>query len=99
MQQRWDELKAREKPARGPVDGIPLHLPALARADKLLSRLARAGLPVPTDAVAGDAGTVGAELFEAVRRARALGVDPEDALRRHVNGVETTVRSADMHRG
>ncbi len=48
VQARWDELKATEKPDRGPVDGIPNHLPALARADKLLSRLERAGLPVPS---------------------------------------------------
>ncbi len=47
VQARWDELKATEKPDRGPVDGIPSHLPALARADKLLARLERAGLPVP----------------------------------------------------
>ena len=47
VQARWDELKAAEKPSRGPVDGIPRHLPALARADKLLARLERAGLPVP----------------------------------------------------
>jgi len=47
VQARWDELKATEKPDRGPVDGIPNHLPALARADKLLARLERAGLAVP----------------------------------------------------
>ena len=44
VQARWDELKAAEKPSRGPVDGIPLHLPALARADALLARLDRAGI-------------------------------------------------------
>lgn len=101
VQQRWDELKELEKPSRGPVDGIPQHLPALARADKLLSRLARADLPVPAPSPAadGEAGAVGAELFEAVRRARAVGVDPEDALRRHVRDVEAAVRSADLHRG
>ena len=46
VQARWDELKAAEKPSRGPVDGIPLHLPALARADALLARLDRAGIPL-----------------------------------------------------
>jgi len=47
VQARWDEIKAVEKPSRGPVDGIPRHLPALARADTLIARLERAGLPVP----------------------------------------------------
>lgn len=100
VQARWDELKAAEKPSRGPVDGIPRHLPALARADKLLSRLERAGLEVPADLPApvaaatvegsGPAGQaeVGRDLFEAVRRARAAGVDAEAALRAHVAGVE-----------
>ena len=92
VQARWDELKAAEKPSRGPVDGIPRHLPALARADKLLARLERAGLPVrcppAADGLGGQrgAGTEAStgELFALVRRARAAGVDPEAALRAHV---------------
>jgi XTP/dITP diphosphohydrolase len=98
VQARWDELKAAEKPARGPVDGIPRHLPALARADKLLSRLERAGLPVPGEAPGPeDIGAQGEEqgeeqvgeaLFRLVRRARAAGVDPEAALRSYVGRVE-----------
>ncbi|WP_336921908.1 MazG family protein [Aquipuribacter sp. SD81] len=94
VQARWDELKAAEKPSRGPLDGVPVHLPALARADKVLSRLERAGLAVPdlpaeqpVDAV-DPATTVGAALFEVVRSARAAGVDPEAALRAHVGRVE-----------
>lgn len=98
VQARWDELKAAEKPARGPVDGIPLHLPALARADKLLARLERAGLPVPgAGAVDGADGSEGAgtaegrfgeELLALVVRARAAGVDAEAALRARVRAVE-----------
>jgi XTP/dITP diphosphohydrolase len=108
VQARWDELKAAETPSRGPVDGIPRHLPALARADKLLSRLERAGLdpvlPEPTgaDAETVDGGSdgggdarVGALLFEVVRSARAAGVDPEAALRAHVARVERSVVGSD----
>ncbi|WP_340294251.1 MazG family protein, partial [Aquipuribacter hungaricus] len=83
VQARWDELKAQEKPARGPVDGIPRHLPALARADKLLQRLERAGLPVPAapDGATTEQDRVGEELLAAVVRARAAGVDPGGGLR------------------
>jgi XTP/dITP diphosphohydrolase len=90
VQARWDELKAAEKPSRGPVDGIPVHLPALARADKLLARLERAGLdaPEPSQDPGEPAAGVGAVLFEVVRSARAAGVDPEAALRAHVVRVE-----------
>lgn len=97
VQARWDELKAAEKPSRGPVDGIPRHLPALARADKLLSRLERAGLPVagpqPDPGTDLDADTVGQALFDAVRRARAAGIDAEAALRAHVGRVELAAAS------
>ena len=89
VQARWDDLKAAEKPSRGPVDGIPLHLPALARADKLLSRLERAGLEVPGLPVPQTAHErLGAELLELVARGRADGVDPEGALRDCVRRVE-----------
>ena len=83
----WEAVKATEKGRRSPTDGIPATLPALLLADKVLDRRARAGLPVPEadpfPAAAGDdpAAVVGDRLLAAVARARALGVDPEQALR------------------
>jgi MazG family protein len=41
--QTWHELKRREAPERGILEGIPAALPALARAQKLLGRAGRAG--------------------------------------------------------
>ncbi len=111
VQARWDELKAAEKPHRGPLDGIPNHLPALARADKLLARLDRAGLMVeapPADVTqveqvaqarpATSAEAFGAELFSLVARARAAGVDPEAALRSHVSRVAEQATTSDARR-
>lgn len=44
----WDSIKRAEKPARADAfEGIPLALPALARAQKLLDRAQRAGLELP----------------------------------------------------
>lgn len=44
----WEESKARERgAAAGPLDGVPLGLPALLRAEKLQRRAARAGFPAP----------------------------------------------------
>src|SRR6185437_3163890 len=40
--QNWEELKAAEKQRTGLYEGIPATLPALARAAKMLARLARA---------------------------------------------------------
>ncbi|MEQ4520768.1 MazG nucleotide pyrophosphohydrolase domain-containing protein [Pseudarthrobacter sp. B907] len=46
---KWDAVKRAEKPGRDHAfDGVPAALPALARAQKLLDRAERAGLPVTT---------------------------------------------------
>jgi len=75
----WDRLKATEKGRTSLFDGVPAALPALARADALLGRLARSGLDVPP-VVAGD-DSVGARLLALVGEARAVGLDPEAELR------------------
>lgn len=46
--QKWDSVKRAEKPAgTGVFEGIPIALPALARAQKSLDRAERAGLNTP----------------------------------------------------
>jgi XTP/dITP diphosphohydrolase len=81
----WEELKAAEKQREGLYEGIPATLPALARAAKMLGRLARAdgGAPDPARLVAA-AGEdpLARELLDLVARARASGADPEASLRR-----------------
>lgn len=93
----WDELKKQEKPERtGALDGIPPHLPALARAEKALAKAEKAGVNLET-ATGGETGTapggwaseaeLGEHLFAVVAAARAAGLNPERALRTHVQGV------------
>jgi XTP/dITP diphosphohydrolase len=82
VERSWEELKAAEKPDRGAFDGIPATLPALARAQKMLGRLERAGAGVDAAlerAAAGD--DVVHALLRAVREARGRGDDAEAALR------------------
>jgi XTP/dITP diphosphohydrolase len=82
VERSWEELKAAEKPDRGAFDGIPATLPALARAQKMLGRLERAGADVDAAlerAAAGD--DVVRALLRAVREARGRGDDAEAALR------------------
>lgn len=71
----WEALKAAEKGRTSVTEGIPLSQPALSLAAKLQRRAGRIGAPVPA------ADGAGGELWEAVRRCRAAGVDPEEALR------------------
>jgi XTP/dITP diphosphohydrolase len=57
----WDAVKQAEKPGRGHAfDGVPAALPALARAQKLLDRAERAGLPAGPEAAPHAAATAAA---------------------------------------
>jgi XTP/dITP diphosphohydrolase len=92
--QKWDAVKRSEKPAgSGVFEGIPLALPALARAQKTLDRAERAGLtvaaePLELPSLMPRTGSdeysekeLGELLFGLVAGARAHGLDAERALR------------------
>jgi XTP/dITP diphosphohydrolase len=70
----WETLKAAEKQRASPLEGIPLALPALILADKVLGRLGDR-----TVEVLGD--DLGDRLLSLVAEARARDIDPEQALR------------------
>lgn len=72
----WRRIKDGEKRRDGLLDGVPLALPALARAQKAVARARHDGLGAPT------AGTgVGDRLLALVAEADGEGVDAEAALR------------------
>ncbi len=79
----WESVKAAEKHRTDVLDGIPLELPALSRAAKVLDRLERAGTALPP----GDPTDLGDRLLALVVEARETGVDPEQALRAAVRRV------------
>jgi XTP/dITP diphosphohydrolase len=90
----WEQIKAEEKAGRtGVLDGIPVGLPALARADKAASRLDRAGLSALAEQAAGGT-AVGARLMALVLEARGRGEDPEAALREVVRALEQAAAGA-----
>jgi XTP/dITP diphosphohydrolase len=90
----WERIKGESKKRGSVLDGIPGELPALQRAQKVLSRAERAGLEVRADAGVG----VGPELLAAVARAQGDGVDAEGALRDAVRSFERAVREAESAR-
>ncbi|WP_051973122.1 MazG family protein [Cryobacterium sp. MLB-32] len=95
----WDGFKAQEKPERTSVlDGIPLGMPALALADKVLGRAEKIGLiepeaafPLPIDSE----DQLGPLLLAIVSTARAKGLDAERALRSALRGLQGEIRQAE----
>ncbi len=92
----WERQKADERAARGEpgaMDGVPLALPALLRARKLISRAARAGLAEsgsPAEQVTER--SIGEMLFSVVELAQRAGIDPEQALREANAAFERRMR-------
>ena len=76
---------------------MPSSLPALARAEKYVSRLHRTGRDDLVDAAVA-AGDVGAQLLDLVRRARAEGVDAEAALRETLRQLEQRSAATERRR-
>ena len=95
VEANWEPIKAAEKQHRThPLEGVPSSLPALARAEKYVSRLHRTGRDDLVDAAVA-AGDVGAQLLDLVRRARVEGVDAEAALRETLRQLEQRSAATD----
>jgi XTP/dITP diphosphohydrolase len=107
----WELIKKAEKARESALDGIPLGMPALARAQRVVGRARRAGLAVD-DAVVGhaddvaatpgaerDAAALGRALLALVLEAEAVGVEAEAALRIAVRGLETALRRSEAAPG
>lgn len=93
----WTAAKGAEKRQRASVlDGIPQGMPALALADKVISRAGRVGVAVERvpERFAGEP-ALGAALLSIVASARAQGLDAERALRIAVRGLQDDIRSAE----
>jgi NTP pyrophosphatase (non-canonical NTP hydrolase) len=95
VEANWETIKAVEKQRTSVLEGIPQSLPALALADKVLARAARLPEPGPQEPAADPDARIGADLLDLVRRARAEGVDPEQALRDAVRTLADHVRAAE----
>ena len=91
----WEQRKAAEKGRTSALQGIPEQLSALARANKIIgkARSRRLGLLLPDEPTTAE--EVGAQILTLAARAQAAGIDPEQALRDAVRGLEARVRDAE----
>jgi XTP/dITP diphosphohydrolase len=86
----WETLKSAEKGRASAVDGVPMGLPALSLAAKLIHRARSHGVDVP---VTDDDG-IGSALMQLVTESQAAGLDAEQELRAAARRYAARVRSA-----
>lgn len=93
----WEIWKRQEKPARTSVlDGVPAAMPALLRAEKLLSKAQDLGVEVAQDDTAPtDEIELGHRLLALVAAGRAQGLEAERALRSALRELERGIRDAE----
>ncbi len=93
----WEKIKAQEKnneQSTSVLDGIPPTLPILAKAQKVLKRIQRAGsslLPSETHQPLTEE-ELGKQLLELAFKAETNGIDAESALRRSLSQMEDKFR-------
>lgn len=108
---KWEQIKAQEKAAKGQTTeavfkDLPPQLPALMYAEAIWKQIQKKNFP--TGSVDGakvaalgaelDEESLGRQLFELAAAARAKGLDPEGALRRHTSKVKADVEAQVSHR-
>jgi uncharacterized protein YabN with tetrapyrrole methylase and pyrophosphatase domain len=95
----WEKIKAAEKHGTrhmrpSALDGIPKHLPALMRAEKLISKARKAKLLAtePERPPRLTKSALARQLFDLARRSQARGWSAEDLLRRETQKQEQSLR-------
>ncbi len=93
----WEAQKRREKADRTSVlDGVPMAMPSLLLAEKLVGRAERAGLKVrPSQPVPDDEDALGDALLDTVIAASAKGLDAERALRSALRRFTAAIREVE----
>jgi NTP pyrophosphatase (non-canonical NTP hydrolase) len=97
----WEKIKQAEKHGTrharpSALDGIPKHLPALLRAEKLLKKAQRASLtPRPAPARKTSRNAIARRLFQLAGEAQSRGWSAEELLSRETRKVEGALRRAE----
>lgn len=96
----WEQRKRRLKGRTSTLDGIPHRLSAVHRASKVIGRarshevdLAGQGYDLPTEPI--EAEELGRAVLGLVSRARASGIDPEQATRDALRQLEAAIVRAE----
>jgi len=100
---QWDKIKKEEKQGTqrertSAFDGVPKHLPALMRAEKLVKKARKAKVLEPDKRAQLSKKTLGEELFRLAEYAQSKGWSAEDLLRGELNKREKQWRKAERQK-
>lgn len=98
----WEKIKKAEKHGThrarpSALDGIPRHLPALLRAEKLVKKARKAKL-IPVERKQRSRAVLAKALFEICAEAQARGWSAEEALRAEIRRRERALRRKERKR-
>lgn len=99
---QWEQIKKAEKQGTkhhraSAFDGIPKHLPALLRAEKLVKKARKAKLLTGKTGARATRKKIADNLFELAAAAQAQGWSAEELLRAEVRRRETALRKKEKH--
>ncbi len=99
----WEQIKHAEKKGThlerpSALDGIPKHLPALARAEKLVKKARKHGLMEKKSAGRVTKKLISEELFELASKAQSKGWSAEDLLRAEIQRREKKLKKEEARR-
>lgn len=102
---QWEKIKKAEKSGTrneraSALDGVPQHLPALLKGEKLVKKARKAGLlKERQDQSTRSAATLGKELYELVEYAQGKGWSAEELLRQELKKRERSWRAVEKKQG
>jgi len=102
---QWEQIKRAEKAGTirhrpSALDGIPTHLPALMRAEKLVKKARKAGLlrRAGSRPTRGGRRALASRLFALATRAQSLGWSAEELLQEEIRRRERALRRRERQR-
>jgi MazG family protein len=100
---QWDQIKKAEKQGThrertSAFDGVPRHLPALLRAEKLIKKARKSKILENTKAVKKSAKSVAQELYQLTEYAQSRGWSAEELLRRELKSRERKWRRVEARK-
>ncbi len=96
----WEQIKGDEKKGThlerpSALDGIPKHLPALQRAEKLMKKARKSGLADVKTSGRTTRKAISEQLFELAAQAQGRGWSAEDLLRQEIQRREKKFKAAE----